>query len=330
MRHPDVGEHSDTWNYLNSFDYSQFISWGDVFKQFIPTYFAPTYDGLLSKDPGFTVFEKIVRIFTSDYQVYLIVIAILCIVPLSLFIYKNVKNYTSILLAYSYYVYFYFSYIPNSSIRQSLALGLLFFSYDYLQKNKLIKSLLILVLASTLHKSVFIFALFVILHRMGLHKIVFTNAIWLFFIVLFSYQVFAPLLAQLGDVYSVYANTDFYTTHQRSYTYLAFSLLIYLLILIPLITKKENEFEDYRMAYLASSFALLLTPLLLLEPTILRIIVYFAVWNFVLIPHSVNLYEKSMGNVILIVLIVLFLMTSFRVTNDYRFFWQTYERTMIY
>ena len=106
LRNPAVGEHSDTDNYLHSFDLSASISWKTIFSEFFPTYFSPSFEGNLWKDPGFTVFEKIISVFTSSHQIYLVIIAILFIVPLSRFIYRNVKDVRSALFAYSYYVSF--------------------------------------------------------------------------------------------------------------------------------------------------------------------------------------------------------------------------------
>lgn len=322
LRHPDVGEHSDTVNYLTSFDQAGEISWQTIFKNFFITYFSPSYGGEIWKDPGFSIFEKIVHGFTSNHQVYLLIIAILCIVPLSVFIYKNVKDSKSALFAYAYYIFFFFNYIPNSSIRQSIALSLLFFCYNYLQKDKLLRCLLVLILASTIHKSVFIFVLFIIIHKLNANKLVFKNAYLLFLILIFAYQFIAPYLANLGEIYAVYGESDYYSTNEKPYKFLIFIFLLYLLILIPVIIKKEQEFERYKIAYLASAFALFLSPLLFIAPAILRIIVYFAVWNFVLIPHSIELYDKSYGRFIMLGLLGLFLYMSFNSIGDYRFFWQ--------
>lgn len=322
LRHPAVGETSDTFNYINSFNDAAKISWKTIINGFFPMYFSPTYDGDLQKDPGFTVFEKAVHYFVNSPQLYLFLIAILTIVPLSCFIYRNVNDSKSALIAFSYYAFFYFSYIPNSSIRQSLALSLVLLCYNYLQKDRIVKCLLVLFVASTLHKSVLIFILFIVLHKINAHKLVYKNAFILFLLAIFLYQMIVPYMSVLGEIYSGYGESDYYSDNGHSYNFLIFIGLLYFLTLFPVILNREKEFDNYNMAYLASSFTLFLSPLLLIAPAVLRINVFFAVGNFALIPHSISLYDKTTGNLIMIVLLAIFFYMSFGSMNDYMFIWQ--------
>lgn len=329
LRHPDVGETSDTYNYLNSFDDAARVSWRTIIKGFFPMYISPTYDGDLQKDPGFTVFEKTVHYFINDHQVYLLFIAILTIIPLSLFIYRNVKNSKAALIAFSYYAFFYFGYIPNSSIRQSIALSLLLLCYHYLQKDKIIKCLFILFIASTLHKSVLIFLVYMLLHKVNANKFVFKHAYILFILAIFLYQIIVPYMSLLGEIYSGYGESTYYSDNGISYNFLIFIVLLYVLTLLPIITKKEKEFEKYSMAYLASAFTFFLSPMMLIAPAVLRINVFFGIWNFALIPHSIDLYDKSTGRLIALGLLLVFLYMSMGSIDDYRFFWQG-ARTLTY
>ena len=322
LRHPAVGETSDTFNYINSFNDAARVSWKTIVNGFFPMYFSPSYDGDLQKDPGFTVFEKVVHYFINTPQLYLILIALLTIVPLSCFIYRNVKDTKSALVAFSYYAFFYFSYITNSSIRQSIALSLILLCYNYLQKDKIVKCLLVLFVASTLHKSVLIFLLFILLHKIKAHKLVYKYAFLLFLLAIFLYQIIVPYMSVLGEIYSGYGESDYYSDNGHSYNFLIFIGLLYFLTLLPVILKKEKEFDIYKMAYLASSFTLFLSPLMLIAPAVLRINVFFAVWNFSLIPHSISLYDKTTERLITMVLLAIFFYMSIGSINEYMFFWQ--------
>lgn len=310
----------DTENYLNSFHESSNISMGEIIKSFWGNYFTADY---LSRDPGFAVFEKIISLFTSSDQIYLLLVASLCIIPIGMLIFNKTRDKKDAFLAFMYYVFFYFNYIPNSAIRQSISLGILLLAYKFIEKERNLYALLFVLLASTIHKSSLVFLLLLLLHSLKLHKFLFKYALVLYGVFLFFYQALTPYIVLLfGDVYSNYVSSDFFSGTERSYTFIIFLTLIYLMTLIPVIIGKEKNFENNKIMYLSSAMALSLTPFMLITPTILRITVYFAVYNFVLIPHSVRLYKTTLAKLIYISLILLFLITTILSSSNYSFYWQ--------
>lgn len=310
----------DTENYLDSFHASVNITWENFFHSFVSRYFTTDY---FERDPGFLLIEKTIGLITNNDQLYLIIIAIVCIVPISRFIYSYTDNKYGALLAFTFYVFFYYGYIPNSAIRQSVTLSILFLAYYYLGKGKVIPCLIVVVFASFIHKTALIFILLPFLHILKLNKVFFKYCIVLYIILLLYYQQLSPYITLLfGDAYSGYASSDYFVGNQRSYTYIIFLTLIYIMTLIPVFKGFEKNFEKSKLFYLSSGIAFVLTPLMLIEPTILRITVYFSVCNFVIIPHSIQLYKPQYSKVIYLSLLLLLVFMGVYSWDSYNFFWE--------
>jgi len=310
----------DTENYLNSFHSSFNISWSEISQSFVSKYFATDY---LARDPGFIFIEKSIGILTNNDQLYLIIIAIICIVPVSSFIYFHTNSKNAALLAFTYYVFFYYSYIPNSAIRQSVALSILLLAYNYLGKGKVIPCLFVVVLASFIHKTALVFVIFLLLHVLKLNKVFFKYCLFFYVLFLIFYQQLSPYIPMLfGDVYSMYASSVFFSGRQRSFTYIIFLTLIYMMFIIPVFRGYEKDFEKRKLLYLGSGMAFVLTPFMLIDPTILRITVYFAVCNFVILPHSIQLYNPTYSKIIYWSLLLLLVFMGLYSWDSYNFFWE--------
>ena len=83
LRHISIGP--DTENYFWMFKKVQNQSWATLFRNFKLGYFGDIY---VLRDPGYPIFEKLVQVFTDEYQWLLGVIAILFFVALGMFVYR--------------------------------------------------------------------------------------------------------------------------------------------------------------------------------------------------------------------------------------------------
>lgn len=316
----DINLGYDTENYLYSFHSSLNTSWNKLMSSFVSMYFTADYQG---RDPGFLIIEKSISLLTNNDQLYLIFIAIICIVPISKFIYSYTNSKNEALLAFIYYAFFYYSYIPNSSIRQSVALSLLLLAYNNLGKGKVIPCLIVVVFASFIHKTALVFILLILLHLLKLNKIFIKYCMAIYVLILLFYQQLSPyIMLFFGDVYTRYASSEYFLREERSYTYIIFLTLIFVMTLIPIIKGYENNFEKKKLLYLGSGVAFVLTPFMLIDPTILRVTVYFAVCNFVVIPHSIQLYKPQYSKIIYWSLLLLLVFMSVYTRDSYYFFWK--------
>ena len=75
----------------------------------------------IGKDPGYLAFQKIVQIFTSEYQVFLFVIAIIFFSALGNFIYKNTTRLNDAIIAFFIYSVLFYSFFSITGHRQTIA-----------------------------------------------------------------------------------------------------------------------------------------------------------------------------------------------------------------
>ena len=83
---------ADTDNYGLIFNNVNNMTFGDIWSEFVGVYLYGQ-EAISGRDPGYLVFQKLIHIFiTSDYQVYLIIVAIIIFASLGYFVYKNSKD----------------------------------------------------------------------------------------------------------------------------------------------------------------------------------------------------------------------------------------------
>ena len=141
MRNMYVAE--DTYNYFFKFVDAGSMSYGEIFD--------------IKKDPLFSLFIKIVRIFIGDhFQVFLAICSSFLIVPLGLFIYKESKYP---LISYLLFISLGFYGFSMVCVRQAMSIGVLLLSYNAIKNHQLIKFLICIIVASSFHLSALVFLL---------------------------------------------------------------------------------------------------------------------------------------------------------------------------
>lgn len=109
-------------------------SWKDLTSDFFSKYFSPTNNQ--DKDPGYSIFIKITQIFTSNSRAYLFIIAIIFFLSLGKFLKEHTESLQELLFSYVFYINLFNGYVPNSAIRQTLAISIILFAYTNLQKKR--------------------------------------------------------------------------------------------------------------------------------------------------------------------------------------------------
>lgn len=146
LRHPSMGHdlrYLESTGYLGSFDRIATISWKNIFDYSIQNY-----------EKGYIIFNKLISSIYNDRQFFLGACAVLSTLPVAACIYKK-----GIAPLQSFVIYFGLPafLMSYSGLRQALAIGLCFYSISYIQDKKLIKFVLLVLLAGSMHKSAFIF-----------------------------------------------------------------------------------------------------------------------------------------------------------------------------
>lgn len=135
---------------------------GIDYKQY-ETYFKQVHDGgwsfLVSSangyriEPGYSLLNYIVSLFTGDVHIYMLVVSIIIITLTAVLLYKY-----SPIPWIGMFVFASFGFFGNSLsfIRQSIAIAIFLFSIHFLKNKKFVPYLLIILLAATFHKSMVI------------------------------------------------------------------------------------------------------------------------------------------------------------------------------
>lgn len=135
---------------------------GIDYKQY-ETYFYQVHDGgwsfLISSangyriEPGYSLLNYFVSLFTRDVHIFMLVVAVIVITLTAVLLYR-----VSPIPWIGMFVFASFGFYGNSLsfIRQCIAIAIYLYSIEYIKKKKFVPYLLIILLASTFHKSMLI------------------------------------------------------------------------------------------------------------------------------------------------------------------------------
>ncbi|PKW20294.1 EpsG family protein [Flavobacterium lindanitolerans] len=315
LRNVAVGD--DTFNYFLTYEENKTFSWDYIYNSFIEYY---KYG--MGKDPGYLLFQKIIQIFADNYQIYLFVVAILFFSALGSFIYKNTKTVFDAMLAFIIYSVLFYSFFSITGIRQTIATAAALYAYELIKNKKMIRFLILIFLASTIHKSVLIFIPFYFIAQIKKTK-------YFYRIILFLFPVFMIYKGSLAALVRSVAGYNEYEDYEGAgtYTFTAMFLLIAVVALFrsKIIMKNNSNAQHY---YNAFALALLFLPLSWINPSFLRIIMYFTIFMLIFIPVIIESFNTisvkvkyDIRRVVIILLIALFVKSSWD-GRGYAFFWE--------
>lgn len=234
---------------------------------------------------GYVIYNGIVTLFTSNYFVYLIITSVITLIGYFYFIKNNSNNYFfSILIFMSLGFYSMNFYI----LRSSIAVSIMLFSLKYLKERKILKYMLLTLLASSFHQTMLVFIPLYFLLNIDYNKyfMIFFSVITLF-IFIFKNTLISILIDR---IYPYYKNQNIFTNG-------GYKLLLLLVILFGIIClykkklinqNKDNKFYINMLMYgiffqvLATSFG-----------PINRITTYLTTSLIILIPNFLSLLKNT-------------------------------------
>ncbi|SDH60661.1 EpsG family protein [Flavobacterium omnivorum] len=315
LRNVVVG--SDTHTYFLSFQDSRSSSWQDIYIRIVDY-----YSFGIGKDPGYAAFEKLVSSIFGEYQLLLIVIAIVFFSALGNFIYQNTTRLIDAILAFVIYSVLFYSFFSITGHRQTIATAAAMFSFELIKRRKLIPFLLLIVIASTIHKSVLLFIPFYYIAQISKPKLFFRVVLLIFPIIMVFRNNLSTYLKILGG-YEEYGINEAAGTS----TFTALFLLISIVALLRSKTILQNNIKAQQY-YNAFAIALLFIPLTWVNPSAMRVVQYFSIFMLLFIPEIIYSFQavslrvkRDLTFFIIIVLIALFLKSNWN-TSPYGFFWE--------
>ena len=293
LRNVTVG--TDTYAYKLTFEAIEKQSWLDLFDGFYRVYVLGQ-----GKDAGYYLFVKIFHVFSDNYQVYLIAIAVLFFASLGRFICLNTNNLRGVFVAMCVYQVFFYGFFSITGIRQTIATAFVLFAYDFVIKRHLILFLLLCFMAALIHKSALLFIPFYFLSN-------FKYPVKALSIILILLPVIFVLIRPI---------TRFLTSFSFSESYASYANSTY-----------ETQGAQMFFVYILNGFclALFFTPLTWVDPSLMRVVMYYSIFTLFLLGDLVDCfnsaYSKSSNNIVILILIV-FCAVLIRRNADYAFFWE--------
>ena len=264
LRHESVGV--DTRNYIFYFNRFSRLDWSELKN--------------ISFEFGFTYFNRIVSIFTNDYQIFFAVTAIV-IVAMIYLVYKRSCTDPSLSIVL-------FCIMPTfvmmfSGIRQMLAVGLGFLAYELTRNKKIVTFILVVCLSITFHTSAFmLFFMYPLYHAKITKKWSYVAVPVLFVTFVFNKQIFSVL----GSFLEKYTKYDTSIAQTGAYTMLLlFVMFAVFAFVIPDESRLDQETIGLRNFLLFSVAIQMFAPLHTLA---MRMNYYYIIFIPLLLPKIIE------------------------------------------
>lgn len=306
LRSLDVG--ADTRSYRIRFFNTMASSWKSLFEKFYVVYINDE-----GKDPGYSVFEKIVQLFTDNYQIYLIVVAMAFFVGMAVWIYKYSEEPCMSFLVFSSFL---FGFYAITGIRQTIATVLaVFIGTKLIKENKLFKFLIVMLVAFTIHKSVLCFLPFYFVSKIKISRKYITA-------ILFSTALLFVFKEQFFKLIGYIAGYEYEDIENRGAYGFTFLYLAVVFIMLVLLNRIKKTCCNYQLYYNAAFMGLLMLPLVFVNPTAMRVVQYYSIFLMLSVPAIINSFDKKMKPVVYSLAAFALLISSNVYSYEYSFFWQ--------
>jgi transmembrane protein EpsG len=315
LRNVAVG--SDTYGYYLSFEAIKKTSWDAVLQNFYTVY--QLGEG---KDPGYPLFEKVIQLFTNEYQVLLLVIAVLFFAALGNFIYKNTTRLSDAIMAFLIYSVLFYSFFSITGHRQTIATAAALLGFEFIKKRKLVAFAILLICAATIHKSVLLFAPFYFIAPIKKSK-------QLNWVILLLLPVFMVNRNAISSYFKVLGGFEEYGINEQAGTF-TFTAMFLLITIVALKRSDRILKSNPNMVYAFNAFALalLFIPLTWVNPSAMRVVQYFSIFMLLLVPEIIHSFaaisvkfKKEITIAVIVVLIALMIKANANAA-PYGFFWE--------
>ena len=317
LRSLSVGPDTRTYYYV--FYNMKFVSWHEILSSFGETYIEGE-----GRDPGYMVYMKLIQIISTNFNVFLFFSALFFFIPLGIILYRYSTHMLQLVFAFILYIAL-FNIVALSGIRQQIATGFAFMALLQLDKNKYLKSIVLIGIGAFIHISAVIFLAIVIIRfffRNSSKKLHLLSFAVIPLGIVFAGPIMLYLASFLAnDYYSVYGAKES-SGGGVVYVFLMETLSLFCYISI----KKERLENDNNVSLLYPMLPLLTAtvPLITLDGSMIRIGQYFTLYMMLLVPYAIDAFAKSLSNrkSLYFVMIAFLLVLSFSDGFNYHFFWQ--------
>lgn len=280
---------------------------------------------LMDRSLLFFPFIKVFQLFCNNYQVFLFVIATFFYLSFFRMLYKNAYQTRDIFVAILVFQIL-FLYLPFSSFKQAIAMSIILYAFESYKHKKNVRTTLLILLAAAFHPSAILFSLIFIVAPFKMPRLLIILTL-IGSVLLFTFgRSFVEIMSSLAG-----GDNDYYmqqyaenkTNYAGAYAFMGLMLVV--LVADFLMYKKIVKLNSQYLYFINfASFALLLTPLAWVNPTLIRLLGYYSIYIVVLIPIIINsIKPKELSRVLYCISCLFFLVyTVFVKYEEYYFFWE--------
>lgn len=276
------------------------------------------------RDPGYLIVTKICSSIMS-FRVFLFLVSLLLTSSIGYLILKNVKHLSGFIIAYAFYVSLFYHYLPNSAIRQTIAMGLIIWGQIlWFDKNKRVVPILLFLLGLLIHKSGFLGILPLVLMYSRKKNALRYVALVGFFIFVVAGQSFSVLFAKLlnSETYMGYATSSAYDEIARPIFFVIQMFLIYIISWFPKIDI-DNQSRIEQLASVCFYLGVMTAPIIFVSPSQIRGNAFFTIWGVAFIPNLVYYSYPKWRTAIYALLLVLTLGRPIaQGVPEFKFYWE--------
>lgn len=297
-------------SYYSTFDAVKDMSFRSV-------YYFQSYS---SFEIGFLFFTKIITLFTNNFQVFLVVIAVLQFIPIAFLFYKYSPNIILSYFVYGGLVLYLFSF---SGLRQALAISICILAIENLFNKKTKFFILLVLLAYTFHRSSIIVFLIWPLSKIKMKPSIAISVV-LFLLIL------SPFYGNiLGYIVGFLFDNGRYGHYLETQGSAITMFVVYaILLLLSFLRKRDDDYMRLlRWLVLLCVFAQSLGTLG--NGALTRIGYYFNIYFALLMPEMLATLEKNgrkitNGVSVILLCVYFYLVNSGGYLNvvPYYFFWE--------
>lgn len=272
--------------------------------------FYTTLDLNIPFEKGYVYLNILLNSINKDFSFFLFGFTIFSLGLKYIYIFKNVyyKN-ISILYYFSNY-YFVFEF---GILRNSLAVTITLFSIKYVIERKLLKFLLLILIAATFHRTAIVFIIvYFIVNRNYKNRYLVTGVITAFILGRYSKFIFDVMLrfALFIGEGNIYDKLSVYMTLENKLPLISignFTTIIMLVIFLGMRSKVKEKFKNYDIYLNLVILGYIMSYLFYSIPDIaIRIPVYFDIYKIVLLPAIfIGIKTKRLKIIFLLFLILL-------------------------
>lgn len=315
LRHFGIG--IDTFSYYRDFEYTRdFRTWDIVWQNFYDVYVLGE-----GKDAGYWLLMKAFSTVCPSFRVYLFCVAICFFVPFYRLVEKKLTSLRQLYLSFCVYQVMFYSFFSITGIRQTIATIATFYCVKFIEERKLWKFVAVLVVASFIHKSVFLFLPFYFILKYSNSRVVLLGSLCSLPFIFGVARKLATFMVDISgaETYRMYAESEMETSGAAN-----FLIFIVTAAVMTLIAKYRNPDKISDLLACAMALAVFFTPMMWVDTSLMRVIQYYSIFTVIAIPLSVDYISKNLvvRKLLYIAMFIIFLFTIIRHNYDYAFFWQ--------